>query len=157
MKMADDNDEDPRLEAPGKLVNALRRSQPEPVFVPRTVDEAVLRAARKHLTKEPKACFRWFSLMSWIAGAAAVLVAAALVFVHFQPRANRARPSVFAREDLTHDGRVDILDAFAMARQLKQGIISDLRLDVNGDGVADERDVQFIAVEAVKLSKGGRS
>jgi hypothetical protein len=52
---------------------------------------------------------------------------------------------------------VDILDAFALARQLKQGGSGNLQLDVNGDGVVDERDVAALAARAVKLERGGRS
>ena len=33
----------------------------------------------------------------------------------------------------------------------------NLQLDVNGDGVVDERDVAAIAARAVKLEQGGRS
>jgi len=44
-----------------------------------------------------------------------------------------------------------------LARQLKAGKPSDLRFDVNGDGVVDERDVARIAAHAVSLDKGGRS
>ena len=59
--------------------------------------------------------------------------------------------------DLNHDGQVDILDAFALARQLKESAQSNLQLDMNGDGVVDERDVATLAARAVSLGKGGRS
>ena len=74
-----------------------------------------------------------------------------------RPALAPARDSAFARWDLDRDGRVDILDAFAVARQLKQGGTRNLQLDVNGDGVVDERDVAAIAARAVKLEQGGRS
>jgi hypothetical protein len=52
---------------------------------------------------------------------------------------------------------MDILDAFTLARQLKSGPVHEPRWDVNHDGTVDERDVRAIAVEVVRLDKGGRS
>jgi hypothetical protein len=181
---------DEALEAPPKLVAALKRLPQEPVFIPATADEAVLRAARKLLS--PKAtgtecagsraqqapsrlalravpglswlrtllrprtsALRWLPWVS-VAAAAVVLLIAIPQFSK-RPAPAPARDSVFARRDLNRDGPVDILDAFALARQLKQGGTKNLQLDVNGDGVVDERDVAAIAARAVKLDKGGHS
>jgi hypothetical protein len=52
---------------------------------------------------------------------------------------------------------VDILDAFALARQLKQRGTKNLQLDANGDGVVDDRDVSALAARAVRLERGGHS
>jgi hypothetical protein len=98
---------------------------------------------------------RW---LPWLTvGAAAILLLMALP--HFSKRAapTSARDSAFARWDLNRDGRVDILDAFSLARQLKQGAVSDRQLDFDGDGAVDERDVSAIAAHAVKLDRGGHS
>jgi Dockerin type I domain len=156
MKMAENSGEEQGLEAPEKLVAVLRRSQAERVFVPPAVDETILRTARKHLAPETQARFRWRPFLSWLVAATAVIVAVALVFVRFKP-GGRTNPAGFAKEDINHDGRVDVLDAFAVARQLQHGAVTDVRLDVNGDGVVDERDAQVIVTEAVKLRNGGRS
>jgi hypothetical protein len=64
---------------------------------------------------------------------------------------------VHAGEDLNHDGRVDILDAFQLARQLQTGQKPAAGLDLNGDGVVDWRDVEVLATRAVHLEKGGQS
>ena len=61
------------------------------------------------------------------------------------------------RKKLVDQRQVDILDAFALARQLKLGGTRNPQLDLNGDGVVDERDVASIAARAVKLEQGGRS
>ncbi len=63
----------------------------------------------------------------------------------------------YVREDLNGDGKVDILDAFMLAKKLQGTPSSDRRLDVNGDGVIDRRDVETIAARAVNLEKRGRS
>jgi hypothetical protein len=149
---------DERLEAPPKLVAALQRLAKEPVFIPRTLDEAVLLAAQRQLGEKRKPALKWFRILSWAAAASMLaLLAAVLPQILRKSGSAPVRGSRFALEDLNHDGRVDILDAFALARQLKAGKPSDLRFDINEDGVVDERDVARIAAHAVSLDKGGRS
>ena len=148
---------DEALEAPPKLVSVLKRLPHEPIFIPPTADEAILRAARKHLSPPIQSRPQWFRFMPWVATAAAIVLLAAIPQFFKQPTSKPAPDAVFARGDLNHDGRVDILDAFALARQIKQGSPRNLQLDVNGDGVVDERDVATIAARAVKLEQGGRS
>jgi hypothetical protein len=195
------HDRDEALEAPPQLVSALRRLPGKPVFIPPTADEAVLRAARRHLTQPRElwvGWFRriwrgpggraekddllslalsskggegngaaaggrrdapgWFRFLPWVAGAAAALLLLAAIPQFFKrPAPGPGRDAAFARGDLNRDGHVDILDAFALARQLKLGGTRNLQLDVNGDGVVDERDVAALAARAVKLEQGGRS
>jgi hypothetical protein len=161
--MRDNNshDQDEGLEAPPQLVSALKRLPQAPVFIPPTADEAILRAARRHLALPEsgrRGWFGWFRFMPRVAAAAAaILLLAAIPQFFKQPAPGPARGSAFARGDLNHDGRVDILDAFALAMQLKQGETRNLQLDVNGDGVVDERDVAALAARAVKLEQGGHS
>jgi hypothetical protein len=57
-------------------------------------------------------------------------------------------------EDLNRDGRIDILDAFALARQVEHGEKPGRQLDLNGDGMIDRRDAELIAAHAVSLEKG---
>jgi hypothetical protein len=135
--------------APAKLVEALRGLQAAKVSVPMEVDEAVLAAARCHLQKTAPA--RVIPFPRWLAAAAAVVAAVGLLFLLSKP--GRPVPAV-AREDVDRNGRVDMLDAFALARKLQAGAIVDLMLDLNGDGRIDQRDVDSIAAHAVKLHKG---
>ena len=95
--------------------------------------------------------------MPWVAAAAAIVLLVAIPQVLKRPADTATVGSELAREDLNHDGQVDILDAFALARQLKQGGARSAQLDVNGDGVVDERDVAALAARAVKLERGGHS
>lgn len=138
-------------------MTVFRESKPETIFVPPTVDEAILRAAHEHLSKREAPTFRWMSLIPWLAATAALVLVGALVFVPWKPSSKQSTASLIRREDVNRDGQVDILDAFALAKELKSGRVSNLQLDLNGDGVVDERDMRMIATEAVKLSKGGRS
>jgi len=181
---------DEALEAPPRLVAALKRLPQAPIFIPPAADEAVLRAARQHLSPAASTTERarrraqqpsdsrahwgvvWFPwLRTWLrprtgalrwlpwlsAAAAAILLLIAIPQLSKRPTPKPARGSAFARWDLNHDDRVDILDAFTLARKLKQGAISDPQLDLNGDGVVDERDVSALAARAVKLTQGGHS
>ena len=56
------------------------------------------------------------------------------------------------REDIDRNGRVDILDAFALARQIEAGSGRLPDGDINGDGVVDAGDVDAIALKAVALT-----
>jgi hypothetical protein len=159
MQMPDNNQpcQDEAFEAPPRLVSALKRLPQAPIFIPPTADEAVLRAARRHLNPPQQPQPGWFRFLPWVAAAAAILLLLAIPQFFMQPAPGPARDSTFTQGDLNHDGRVDILDAFALARQLKQGKVKNLQLDVNGDGVVDDRDVSTLAARAVKLERGGHS
>jgi hypothetical protein len=141
-------------EAPAKLVAALKQAARPRVFIPPTVDQTVLRAANRHLAPPEKPRLAWLRLTPWFAGAAAVL----LLFATLAPWQRKpGSTDLIALEDLNHDGQVDILDAFALARQLKSGAKPGPQMDMNGDGVVDDRDVALIAAHAVSLQKGGPS
>jgi hypothetical protein len=121
-----------------------------PVFVPPRVDEAILAHARRHLAsrqpeRTPRLTWAW-----WAAAAAAVAFGAWIS----QPLLSRrsARPPTVVREDINGDGRVDILDAFALARGLDQATVR--QPDLNDDGRVDRRDVDWLAGRVVQLDKG---
>jgi hypothetical protein len=167
----------------------LRQLPKERVFVPPTVDEALMKAARQHLSQREKRGVGWFRLLQWSVATAGVAAAVFLAFPHAKERPSRSghqgagRSTISrstksdqgesepgesgvqwqsygvadVREDLNGDGKVDILDAFTLAKKLQVAPASDTRFDVNGDGVIDRRDVETIAADAVSLEKRGRS
>ncbi|HKX61259.1 MAG TPA: dockerin type I domain-containing protein [Verrucomicrobiae bacterium] len=134
---------------PARLVEALGALHESKVSVPTHVDEAVLAQARSHLQKVAAPSIVPFP--RWLAAAAAVLAGLGLTFL-----LSKTGPEVpaFAREDVDRNGRVDMLDAFALARKLQAGSVSDRVFDLNGDGVIDQRDIDSIAAHAVKVHKG---
>src|SRR6516165_6854498 len=139
--MRDDGDINTRRDseepqAPAKLVAALKEPLARRVFVPPTIDQAVLGAARRQLEKTPARRSLWRPWFAWPA-----LAAACLMFVGLIHSLTKQTPA-FAREDLNHDGRVDILDAFQLAREIQSG--AKPALDLNGDGVVDQRDADLI-------------
>lgn len=150
-----DNDEIP---APPKLVATLRRAQSPGVFVPPTVDEAILRAARNHLAPaRPPRRTSAAAWLRWPAFATACVLVVVMGHRLSRPDSPSNSGRAFVREDVNQDKRVDILDAFQLARQLDSGAKPLPNYDVTGDGVVDRRDVEFIAARAVKLEKGRRS
>src|SRR6185369_13912559 len=92
-------DFDESLQAPPALVQALRELPKQQIFVPPTLDEAVLKAARKHLEREDKPRVGWFRRMPW-AVAVAVLALVLLLSELFTSKVARQRAPQFAREDL---------------------------------------------------------
>jgi hypothetical protein len=184
MDMQNGRHRDEELEAPAKLVSALRQLPRDPVFVPPTLDEVLMKAAYQHLGRPEKRRVSWFRLIPWTVATAGLAVAVLLAYPHakeflgtggstlgrstkaaqrgsettgesaFQPHSDGP---AYAREDVNRDGKVDILDAFMLAKKLQGAAFSDPNLDLNDDGVIDHRDVETIAAHAVSLEKKGRS
>jgi len=144
------DDRDEALEAPAKLVSALRHLSGERIFVPPTTDEAILRAARAQLSPARQPKLNWLRFAPWAVGGAAGIM---LMFFSLQ---TPKLPPGFAQEDLNRDGVVDILDAFALAKKLETGA-SGAGVDFNGDGKVNQQDVAALAAQAVSLGKGGHS
>jgi hypothetical protein len=145
MNGQEQNDADePRL--PARLSEDLKALYAPPRVIPQRVDDAILTLARKHLPALARSR-HIVHFPRWLAAAAVVALAAVLVSLWFS---SRRLPEV-AREDINHDGRVDVLDAFALARRLQQGAATERMLDINGDGLVDQRDIDAITTRAVKL------
>ena len=140
--------------APNRLVEALRSLHNQRPLVPPSVDEAVLGQARAHLKDgAEKATAKVVRFPSWTFAAAAAVVVLGLA-VGLLLNQHRSRPPVVAREDVDRNGKVNILDAFALARKLQRGGTAGAQLDLNGDGVVDQGDIDWVAARAVKLHKG---
>jgi hypothetical protein len=185
MEMQNEQNKDENLDAPPRLVAALRQLPREPVFIPPTLDEGLMKAARQHLGQREKKRMGWFRLLPWGVATAGLAAAVLLAYPHAKEKflgpgrsmvsrstksfrhgsENTGQPGIQlqshgvadVREDLNGDGKIDILDAFMLAKKLQGTPTSDLRLDVNGDGAIDRRDVDTIATHAVSLEKRGRS
>lgn len=114
------------------------------LLVPQSVDEAVLARARKRFAEVRRRRAR-FRTAWWTAAAASI----AFIAVAGLSLIERTR---YERADIDRNGRIDILDAFTLARRVQQGAATGP--DMNGDGVVNRVDVDMVAAEAVKLKKG---
>jgi|SRR5687767_1828560 len=114
------------------------------VFVPPAVDDAVLSRSQQRFAeirrRRAKTQRVW-----WISAAAAVIVLGLLA-------SSLITVTRYERADIDRSGRVDILDAFALARRIQQGDTAGF--DFNNDGVVDRADVDTVAAQAVRLRKG---
>jgi|ERR1043166_639635 hypothetical protein len=139
---------------PEPLTAALRKQAFAPVLVPRDREALIVATARRQLRRQI-ARHGWGKRLIW---AAAALVIAGLIVWSFvgsprsKPNSNMASTGRNPA-DLDGDGRVDIFDAFLLARAIRDGRTATA-WDVNRDGVVDGRDVALVAHRAVQLDRG---
>ncbi len=94
----------------------------------------------------------WVWRLSTVGGVAAAVAFAVLLRLStttMQPNIDTAQP--IAQGDIDGSGRIDIVDAFTLARRIDAGSSLDAAWDINADGVIDQRDVDAIAHQAVQL------
>ncbi len=151
------NDDDAQQSAlPQGLADDLRALHRTSVLVPREVDQAVMAQARQRLGRKRVR-------ISWaVAGAVAALIVIA-IGISFHTKTNQPmvtrnrelpeRTPDFAREDIDRNGKIDILDAFALARNVESSAETNATWDMTGDGVVDRQDIDHIAYAAVSLNK----
>jgi hypothetical protein len=151
-------DEDSDFRIPSRLsadLNALFEPQ---IGVPPEVDRAVMDRAYKHFTilqsgQGRRRRVHW----AWrIAAAAAVVIFAFSLDLTKQagPTTDSLSLSKTQAVDIDRNGRVDILDAFKLARQIESNGQTESEWDINGDGLIDHNDVDVVALAAVRLDKG---
>jgi hypothetical protein len=133
--------EEPRL--PDPLVGELTRLYRTDPAVPTDVDRVILNRARAHLARTGR-----LRLLLRTAGAAAVVA----IFVFVRPGHRPNPPLAAVAGNVNGDGVIDIRDAMLLARRLESG--QPASQDFNHDGVTDRRDVDAIAMLAVRLDRG---
>jgi hypothetical protein len=110
--------------------------------VPAELDRAVLNRTCRHLLSRQR---RWYRVIRWAGSVAAAAAIIILACVFFNLNHSTVGP------DIDHNGRVDILDAFKLARQIESSDVHNRKLDFNGDGVVNQEDVDIVALAAVHL------
>ncbi len=122
--------------------------------IPSDIDRAVAEAARRHFAR-PERRLRW---LRWaVPATAAAAIAVTCLWWIYPEAAPLVAPSPQlsqAATDIDGNGRVDILDAFALARHIEASQPTESVWDFNSDGLIDRRDVDTVALAAVRLNKG---
>jgi len=150
------------LEAPQGLAEDLAALYALDVPVPPEVDRAIVATARERFARKrhPRLVLRWGTVGAF-AAAAAVIVLFLLPALLVRPMDKASREAAETlepdfredREDIDRNGRVDILDAFILARHIKSAGRPRDEWDMNGDGALDRTDVDMIARAAVSLER----
>ena len=124
-----------------KFKEDLKKLYGASIVIPPEIDKAILLKASRKLG-QPR---RHFHILRWVGpiAAAAAVIIFALLFV------NQSVPA-----DIDRNGRVDILDAFKLAKQIQTESQPNKKWDINGDGRVNQEDVDNIAMVAVSLNKG---
>jgi hypothetical protein len=126
--------------------------------VPPEVDRAILDRVHRRLVNRK----RPFRRIRWAASAASVAAAAVVIIVVSLERPRDTAPPSAARftaalalpSDIDQNGRVDILDAFKLARNIESTSLPKIEWDINRDGMVNRDDVDYVAFAAVRLNKG---
>ncbi len=152
--------EENELKPPKKLSDDLGALYRAEAHVPHEVDAAVMRMASRRLERPGRAV----PVLRYAQAGAAVAVCLLLAVFITLPAMKASRRAAYresptaaelaVREDLDRNGRVDILDAFALARRIEASRPLKEEWDINLDGRVDGTDVDLIAVAAVSLGRG---
>ncbi len=157
MKKFDDN-AGPRV-TPGFEVDLKALFKP-PVQVSPDAERAILARAGEHFARleaggNRRRLFHWRHLWHVAAAAAVVIFAFSLELTKkTQSPVSSLLQAQYQAVDIDRNGRVDILDAFKLARQIESAGKTEESWDFNGDGLIDRGDVDFVASAAVRLDKG---
>ncbi len=163
-------DEDLDLRISPKLsedFNALFKPQ---FSMPPELDRAIMDKAQQRLVQRHwrQRVFRHISLWR-IAAAAAVIIFAFSLNLTQKPGPTTSQSNLVEAQaiDIDRNGRVDILDAFKLARHIESADRTKTNLspvsstgqalrkqgwDINGDGLVNRNDVDSVAFAAVSLS-----
>ena len=135
-------------------LNILFKSQ---FSIPPEIDRAVLDRAHQHFTPKHWGHRILLHINIWrIAAAAAVIILAFSLNLTQKPGPTTSQSLLGEARavDIDRNGRVDILDAFKLARYVESPERTEKKWDINGDGLINSNDVDLVASAAVRLDKG---
>ena len=140
-----------QLELPKAVADDLAALYQMDLAVPAEVDDAIIDSARRQLTRR-----RIVRLWRWAGGAAAAAAIVLIILIsELGPigRVSSGPAALAQRQDIDGNGRVDIIDALALARHIAADDRPQGTWDVNADGLVTRADVDMIAMAAVSLER----
>jgi hypothetical protein len=149
---------------PARLRDDLLRLSPA-VDVPRSLDSAILSRAKAEYARRIRfrLVYRWAAVAAAMAACIGIVVTVRVALVssrspvaNVQPHTSEVASSPVPG-DINGDGKVDMLDAYILARRIAAGAARQPGWDVNGDGKVDQQDVDWIANASVRVDPGTRS
>ena len=142
-------------ETPPRFVAALRARFAREVHIPAEVDARILAHATSRLSGGKRRVFviRWAAVSA--AAAAALLAVLLSLPAKDAPHMASSVRAVSAKEDIDGDGKVDIVDAFVLAKHMEASRGLEPQYDFNADGTVDRKDVDVVAMAAVSLNRRG--
>jgi hypothetical protein len=119
------------------------------------VDRIILDRVHQHLTQKHWSYHILRHISIWrVAAAAAVIILAFSLNLTQEPGPTTSQSLLVGAGaiDIDRNGRVDILDAFKLARYVESAEVAGKEWDFNGDGLVDSNDVDLVASAAVRLN-----
>ena len=153
------HDNEQKFEVSDKFAHDLKKLYKASETVPPEIDRAILNKASQKLAW-PRSVTRILRWIGPVAAAAAIIIFVSVSNVTKQSAnapgqlATNVRMDAVASisTDFDNSGKVNILDAFKLAKLIQSEKSVDKKWDINGDGLVDESDVDEIAIVAVSLN-----
>jgi hypothetical protein len=142
------------LKVSGRLKSDLNTLFKQRLVVPPEIDRAILDKASRKLIR-PRSRFYILRWAGPVAAAAAIIIFVCIGNIHkVNIKPDQMNNIAKVSDDFDNSGKVDILDAFKLAKSIQSGKSINRKWDINGDGRVDDGDVKTIAYAAVSLNKG---
>jgi len=140
------DEHEPTIEPNEQFARDLASLDRPPFAMPAAIDDAILRDARAHFARN-RSRRMILRIGALVTAAAAVIV----IVVHLsRPPARSSQPVAMQPQT---SSQVDIVDALKLAKRIRAGAADASRDDINHDGAVNQRDVDAIAMAAVKLTE----
>lgn len=154
------HDQEPDPIFPDRLAQDLRALAHVEMIVPNQIEDDLRTRAQHHLAPRNRLRIH-VRRAAPLAAAAGLAITAWIGFRAINNQLSTPAPTINPAARITMDidgsGRVDILDAFVIARAIEAGSSLSSAWDVTDDGVVDLRDADAVAAKAVSLAKSSRS
>ena len=153
-----DHEPDPLF--PDRLSRDIRSLANVEMIVPNQIERDLLARAQRHLAPRNRLRIHPRRAAPLAAAAGLALTVGVALWATSGRRSSPVptiNPAAQIAMDIDGSGRVDILDAFVIARAIESGSSLSSTWDVTHDGVIDLRDADAVAATAVSITESSRS